>query len=78
MKARIAKCSSSGIQELRNEAAQWEAELANLRRVAATENTIKDLRENVIPELEKQVADESAQLEVLQDQVEEVSHFRKI
>lgn len=60
------------IEDLTREEGDWITELERLRGLQSSNKTISELRERTIPPLQKQVTDETAQLEKVQDEVEEV------
>jgi hypothetical protein len=65
--------SNAGLKEQEQELAEWTAEAETLRNLLPSEARMKELRVKTIPSLEKQVGEESAQLETVQQEVEEVS-----
>lgn len=73
MNARIEHYSSANPSETKEELEQWQSELAKLRRVQPSVVTAKLLKENEIPALQKQIADETTKLAEVQKEVEEVS-----
>lgn len=60
--------------ELKEDERAWVDVLTRFRALQSSEKIANDLRANVVPPLEAQVADESAQLEKAQEEVEEVRH----
>ena len=60
------------MKELKEDEKAWIDVLNRMRALQASSKTAFDLRENIIPPLEKQVAEESVQLEKAQEDVEEV------
>ncbi|GFZ50594.1 Hydrolase acting on acid anhydrides [Saitozyma sp. JCM 24511] len=63
--------SDAGMKEQQEELEQWQAEGDKFRNLLPSESTLKELKNKTIPSLEKQVADESAQLDAVQEEVEE-------
>lgn len=60
------------MKEQQEELEQWQAEGDKFRNLLPSESTLKELKNKTIPSLEKQVADESAQLDAVQEEVEGV------
>ena len=60
-------------QELKDDEKTWVDELENRRNLEVVLRTIEDLKDRVIPPLEKQVDEEGTQIEKVQEEVEEVS-----
>lgn len=58
--------------ELKEDEKAWVDVLNRFRSYQSSEKIANDLRENVVPSLEKQVSEESGQLEKIQEAVEEV------
>ncbi|WVR06574.1 hypothetical protein IAU60_003606 [Kwoniella sp. DSM 27419] len=71
IQSRIDSYTPEGIREYKEEEEQWNGVLEGLRRLQPSVAQCAELRTNTIPSLESQVADESAQLERVQDEVEE-------
>ena len=59
--------------ELKEDEKAWVCVLNRFRALQSSEKTAVDLRENVMPPLEKQVMDESVLLEKAQEDLEEVA-----
>lgn len=72
MQSQITRLSNRGLKEIEDEVKQWREELETLRRLQPSAGTIVELRDDVIPGLEKQVSLETTKLEGLQEEVEEV------
>jgi hypothetical protein len=51
----------------------WQEELTKLRKIQPAAHTVQELKEEGIPNLEKQVKEETTKLEQAQEEVEEVS-----
>lgn len=60
-------------QELKDDEKTWIDELENRRNLEVVLRTIEELKDRVIPPLENQVDEEGAQIERVQEEVEEVS-----
>jgi hypothetical protein len=62
------------LKEIEEEQLSWQEELTKLRKIQPAATTVLELKEAGIPDLEKQVKEETAKLEQAQEEVEEVSH----
>lgn len=72
VQSQITRLSNRGLKEIEEEVKQWHEELDNLRKLLPSAATIVELRDEVIPGLEKQVVEETGKLEQVQEEVEEV------
>lgn len=75
MQRRLAGSKRRNVAELKEDEQNWADELQTRRNLESVSKTIVELRDKIIPPLEKQVEDESAQLEKTQTEVEEVSYI---
>lgn len=75
MLRRINNSKRGSQDELKEDEQTWMAELETRRGWENWSAQITDLSERVIPPLEKQVEEEGAQIEKVQEEVEEVSSF---
>jgi DNA repair protein RAD50 len=60
------------VDDLKREEADWITEIERLRGLQGSNKVILELKERTIPPLEKQVGEETTQLEKVQEEVEEV------
>lgn len=75
MQNALAKASRIETKELQVDEKNWIDELERLRSLLASQATMNDLEHNVIPPLEKQVAEEGGRLDKVQEEVEEASGY---
>ena len=68
----IERAKRGNAQSMKDDEATWVDELRNRRHLESLSQTVKELREKIIPPLEAQQETESAQLESVQTEVEEV------
>lgn len=61
------------MDEVKDELEQWQTELANLRKHVPSVAQAKLLKEKELPDLQRQIKEESAKLDSAQNEVEEVS-----
>lgn len=61
------------MDEVKEELEQWQAELANLRKHVPSVAQAKLLKEKEIPDLQRQIREESTKLESVEKEVEAVS-----
>lgn len=61
------------MDEVKDELEQWQTELTNLRKQVPSVAQAKLLKEKEIPDLQRQIKEESAKLDTVQTEVEEVS-----
>jgi hypothetical protein len=66
------------LKDIEDELKGWQDELSNLRRVQPMAGIVEDLKSDGIPNLVKQVQEETAKLEQAQDEVEEVGRILRI
>ena len=78
MQRRVTNSKRGNGSELVQDEKTWQEELQKRRNLQISASTIEELQERVIPPLEKQVEDESAQVETLQQEVEDVCGFKEI
>nr|XP_019013012.1 DNA repair protein RAD50 [Kwoniella pini CBS 10737]OCF51793.1 DNA repair protein RAD50 [Kwoniella pini CBS 10737] len=71
VQSRIESYSPEGLKEYREEQEQWNTILQSLRRLQPAVSQCADLKENVMPGLERQIEEESAALDKVQEEVEE-------
>ena len=72
MQRRVANSKRGNAQELKDDEQGWLDELETRRGLEIAAKTIVELSERIIPPLEKQVEDESVQIDHVQEEVEEV------
>ncbi|EJT49074.1 hypothetical protein A1Q1_01723 [Trichosporon asahii var. asahii CBS 2479] len=65
------RCSTGNMDEVKEELEQWQTELTNLRKHVPSVAQAKLLKEKEIPDLQRQIKEESAKLETVQTEVEE-------
>ncbi len=70
--ARLTRSAQIDMAELKEDERAWVDVLTRFRELQSSEKTAMDLRNNVIPPLDKQVIEESVQLDKVQEEVEEV------
>ena len=73
MQRRVANSKRTNVKELQDDEANWVEELQNRRNLQVLSKNMVELKEKIIPPLEKQVEEESAQLEKIHTEVEDVS-----
>ncbi|OCF56822.1 DNA repair protein RAD50 [Kwoniella mangroviensis CBS 10435] len=71
VQTRIDSYSPEGLKEYKEEEEQWNGVLQSLRKLQPSVAQCAELRENVIPSLEKQVQEEAEASEKAQEEVEE-------
>ncbi|OCF37294.1 DNA repair protein RAD50 [Kwoniella heveanensis BCC8398] len=71
VQSRIDSYSPEGLKEYKEEEEQWSGVLQSLRKLQPSLAQCAELRMNVIPGLEDQVKEESAELDKVQEEVEE-------
>ncbi|EKC98002.1 hypothetical protein A1Q2_07799 [Trichosporon asahii var. asahii CBS 8904] len=65
------RCSVGNMDEVKEELEQWQTELTSLRKHVPSVAQAKLLKEKEIPDLQRQIKEESAKLETVQTEVEE-------
>nr|XP_018262086.1 DNA repair protein RAD50 [Kwoniella dejecticola CBS 10117]OBR84244.1 DNA repair protein RAD50 [Kwoniella dejecticola CBS 10117] len=71
MQTRIDSFSPEGLKEFREEEEQWNSVLQSLRKLQPAVSQCVELRENLIPNLERQVQEDIEALDKVQEEVEE-------
>ena len=72
LSARLARSAQVNMDELKEDEKAWIDVLNRFRLLQSSEKTMNELRVRIFPPLEEQVSEEAAQLEKVQEEVEEV------